>query len=552
MRRLSIAVLLLVLLTACVAAGCGTSGNTTSTAAVTSSSATALTTSSTVSSTASTGPETTAGDTSSTAAAEQPKYGGTARILMQPLIQNACGLPWELWGPQFVFDQFAMDPLFLGNAKGEMVPWLAKSYELAADKMSVTIVLNQGIKFHDGSDLNADVVKWNLDQYMAAGVVVNWKSIEVVDPYTVKIDFSTWTNINLAQLQNGCWIISKDNYDKNGKDYARDHPCGTGPFEFVSYQNNVKMVLKKNPNYWVKGRPYLDGLELDFVADPMTQSAMMQAGEAELIGQQFLNKQAQDLKDKGIIIEANITSTNCLVPDAGNADSPYKDLKVREAVDYAIDRGAVADAFSFGFWKEQNQVPGPDSTIFNPNFTLGRKYDPEKAKQLLAEAGYPDGFQTKLIYPQGMVADDYAAAVQQMLQAVGIKASLVKSMNAAKENEDMSTIHNNLAIQAVDSISGSWNRCFQYTFMSPAAGASNAHWLKSPEWVALADKSLASTTEEVSLAQAVSDQWVKEASVIPVGCGGIGWAHASYVKDAGYFTRGYSAWIKSWEMWLDK
>jgi len=243
MRRLSIAVLLLVLLTACVAAGCGTSGNTTSTAAVTSSSATALTTSSTVSSTASTGPETTAGDTSSTAAAEQPKYGGTARILMQPLIQNACGLPWELWGPHFVFDQFAMDPLFLGNAKGEMVPWLAKSYELAADKMSVTIVLNQGIKFHDGSDLNADVVKWNLDQYMAAGVVVNWKSIEVVDPYTVKIDFSTWTNINLAQLQNGCWIISKDNYDKNGKDYARDHPCGTGPFVFVSYQNNVKMVL---------------------------------------------------------------------------------------------------------------------------------------------------------------------------------------------------------------------------------------------------------------------------------------------------------------------
>ena len=549
MKRASIALVLLVLLTCCLlAAGCGNSQEaTTTTAAPASSTTTAAAPVTTAPPTTAATPSTAA--TTTTAAAVTPKTGGTLRVILGPDLQNAGGLPWELWGPQMMAGQFMLESLFVGSLTGEFEPGLAKDYKLADDQLSVTITLNQGIKFHDGSDFNADVVKWNLEQYMKAGQAPAFKAVTVVDPYTVKIDFNYWANTNLVGLRDGLWMVSEANYVKNGEEYARNNPCGTGPFMFKSFENAVKMEMVKNPNYWQTGKPYLDGVEILFVADDNTKAAMLQAGEADVIGSQGLNKQAKDLKDAGFVIETYLPDVWAIQPDAGNADSPYKDQKVREAVEYAIDRSSLADAFGYGFWTTVNQIPGPDASIYNQNPPLVRDYDPAKAKQLLAEAGYPNGFKTTLLMLQ-FASKDQVVAVQAMLKEVGIDAALVIPEGPVKFNEATNTTHNILAWSPVDALSGSWNQGFWYSFMFDGSG--NKNWLRSKEWVDLFNKSMASPKEDPALAQAVSDQWTKEASVIPVTRAGNGWAHATYVMDAGWFSRSFSPWIRPWNIWLNK
>jgi peptide/nickel transport system substrate-binding protein len=545
MKRLSIALAVLMLFTVClVAAGCGADETTTTTAAQPATTAPPTTGPATTATTAATAPAST-----DTSAAAGPKSGGTLRVILSPDLQNAGGLPWELWGPQMMAGQFILESLFVGTPKGDFEPGLAKEYKLADDLSSITITLNQGIKFHDGSDFNADVVKWNFEQYMKAGQAPSFKAVTVVDPYTIKVDFNFWANTNLVSFRDGLWIISEQNYEKNGEEYARANPCGTGPFKFVSFENAVKMEMTKNENYWQAGKPYLDAVEILFVQDEQTKSAMLQAGEADCIGNQGLNKSAKDLKDAGFVIETWKPECWAIQPDAGNADSPYKDQKVREAVEYAIDRQALADAFGYGFWEAVDQIPGPDASIYNPNPPLVRNYDPEKAKQLLTEAGYPNGFKTSLVMLQ-FANQDQVVAVQAMLAEVGIDAELVIPEGPIKFNEATNTMHNILAWSPVDALSGSWNQGFWYSFMFEGSG--NKNWLRSPEWVELYNKSRAAPKEEIALDQAVTDQWTKEASVIPVTRGGNGWAHATYVMDGGWFSRSFSPWIKPWNIWLDK
>jgi peptide/nickel transport system substrate-binding protein len=544
MKRLSIALVVLVLLGAfLVAAACGSEEATTTTTAA----STPVTT--TPSTTAAASPDTTTSVSTDSTVAGAPKSGGTLRVILGPDLQNPGGLPWELWGPQTLITQFMMESLFFGTPSGEFEPGLAESYVLADDLTSITIKLRQGVTFHDGSDFNADVCKWNLERWMEAGQAPSFKTVTVVDLYTVKVDFSSWSNLNLVGLRDGLWMVSKANYEKNGEEYARSNPCGTGPFVFKSFENAVKMEMTKNPNYWQDGRPYLDGVEILFVTDEQTKSAMLQAGEADCIGNQGLNKSAKDLQAAGFIVEGYLPDVWAIQPDAGNADSPFKDQKVREAVEYAIDREALADAFGYGFWTAVNQIPGPDATTYNANPALVRNYDPEKAKQLLTEAGYPNGFKTTLLMLM-FANQDEGVAVQAMLGDVGIQAELVIPEGPIKFNEASNTMHNILAWSPVDATNGSWNYGFWNLFMFEGSG--NQNWLRSPEWVALYDKSLASPTEDPALAKAVTDQMTKEASVIPVARAGNGWAHATYVKDGGWFSRSFAPWIRSWNVWLDK
>ncbi len=166
MKRLSILLALLMLVTiGLVAVGCGGDDTATTTTAMQASSTTAAVST-----------DTTAVAETTTTVAAGPKTGGTLRVILGPDIQNAGGLPWELWGSQMMAGQFMLESLFVGTPTGEFEPGLAKSYELADDLMSITIELNQGIKFHDGSDFNADVVKWNFEKYMAAGMAPTLQS----------------------------------------------------------------------------------------------------------------------------------------------------------------------------------------------------------------------------------------------------------------------------------------------------------------------------------------------------------------------------------------
>ena len=125
----------------------------------------------------------------------------------------------------------------------------------------------------------------------------------------------------------------------------------------------------------------MDGTEIIYIVDETTQKAAMQTGEADMVSVNA-DKLAANLRDAGLAVERVLTQTAVLIPDSVNPDSPWSKQKVREAAEYAINREAMAKALSYGFWSATYQIPSPGLPAYNPNFTLGRKYDQGKGEAI--------------------------------------------------------------------------------------------------------------------------------------------------------------------------
>jgi peptide/nickel transport system substrate-binding protein len=145
---------------------------------------------------------------------------------------------------------------------------MASSYDIAPDKLSVTFHLRKGIKFHDGTELNAEAVKFSYDAQIENNKVPFWESVEDIDEYTVKVNFKSWNNVIISTFgDTGTgMIVSPTAVKENGLEWAKLNPVGTGPFKFESYVQDSKMILTKNDDYWEEGQPYLDGIEYYFSA----------------------------------------------------------------------------------------------------------------------------------------------------------------------------------------------------------------------------------------------------------------------------------------------
>ncbi len=540
-------VLLVVLLSVSFLVGCGDNPPATTTTSTTTSTTQTTTTSSTTTSATGTA-TTTATTTTSATSPDADKYGGTLKIMLIAGPQTPGGVPSEIFGPDATSAQFCMEPLLRGDKSGNAIPWLAESYKLADDRLSITFTLRKGIKFHDGTELNAEVAKWNLDNYIASPTNQYWASSEVIDAYTVKVNFRMWVNTIISSFTgNAAWMVSKDAYDKNGIDWARNNPVGTGPFMFKSFQRDESYKYVRNPNYWVEGKPYLDAVEVLFVADSMTQKAAMQSGEAHML-QTEAGKLAKDLQTVGFQTIFKLVTVYSLMPDTAHPESPFANQAVREAVEYAINREAIANAFSYGFWEAQYQIPYPDSPAFNPNFNA-RKYDPEKAKELLAEAGYPDGFTTTILNNPSIIDRNIAVALQSNLDAIGITAELSYPANMGKFIGDTNSLTNILVMQPV---MGAANYNSTWMFFLGQNAMWNKNWLPTPEFVALKDASNTAPVADADLIRAATDQLSKEASVIPFMLAGLGWIMQSAVMDTGFDQSPSTDSIRSEQIWLMK
>jgi len=220
-------------------------------------------------------------------------------------------------------------------------------------------------------------------------------------------------------------MVSPTAYEKKGTEWAKWNPVGTGPFKLVSYERGSKLKFTRWDGYWQKGKPYLDGVEYIFIRDPMTQQAAMRATGEEKV--QVLcvtsGEQAAMMKAQGFEVLTMSIGPVSLIPDSKNSDSPLSNKKVRQAISYAINREAIVKARGFGFWKVANQIPSPGQLGYVKNLELGQ-YDPKKAKQLLTEAGFPNGFKIKIIVMPAMVDRDAMVAVQRFLGEVGIQVEL--------------------------------------------------------------------------------------------------------------------------------
>jgi peptide/nickel transport system substrate-binding protein len=534
--------LTILLLTSIIFAGCG--GSTTTSKTTTTATSTAVTSTTTKTSTTT---------TATTTPTVTPKRGGTLRLIYDSSPTGVIGYPVEIMGDGGFAPQLCIEGLLKESNKGEFTPWLAESYQLADDRTSMTYKLRKGVKFHDGSDFNATVVKWNLENVMAAKQAPNWASVDIIDDYTVRI--------NLSKFQNTMWsgfnasIISKSAFDKNGLDWVRQNPVGTGPYKFVSYEKDATFTGIKNPDYWKPGAdgkqlPYLDEVKISFIPDSVTQESAMQAGEADMLVIKHGSKVASDLEALGLIVKSAASDTSVLIPDTANPDSPWANQKVREAVEYAINREAIATGMGYGYWKPAYQIPGSADLPYDPNFSLARKYDVEKAKQLLTEAGYPDGFTTTIIAAPASLNADIPVAVQGYLAKIGIKVD-IEYPDAGKFTTDywLGKWQNGAVYEPV---AGFPNYMTIFAVLFNPTTNWHPSWLRTPEYQAAYNAALDAPLPDTKLMKAVTDVITQYALLIPINEGGRGWVYQKYVMDAGVLETNLAPYLKLYQTWLNK
>ena len=281
-------------------------------------------------------------------------------------------------------------------------PRLAESWDISPDGTVYTFKLRQGVKFHNGKVLDADDVKYSLERVLdpkvgssGRGDLVMIKQIDVVDKNTIKITLSDPTGpflVNLAGRYNA--IIPKDSAPTG--DTLRRTAIGTGPFMVDEFVPAQRLALKKNPDYWEKGKPYLDKLVIQVVPDEQTSIAGLRAGTVDAVGIEDAKNFLLVKDDKNLVS----TRTPAIKIDAlelpGDID-PVNDPKVRLAILLALDKPAIMQAGIMGLGQVVGGMPpAMKSWALGVDQLPNQKRDVAKAKQLLAEAGHPNGFDLKL------------------------------------------------------------------------------------------------------------------------------------------------------------
>ena len=304
---------------------------------------------------------------------------------------------------------------------------LAESYTASQDGLTYTIKLRKDVQFHDGTPFNAAAVKAVFDRVTDPenklkryGLFANIAKTEAVDDhtarFTLKKPFSAFIN-QLGHPSSG--MISPAALAKYGRD-IKFHPVGTGPFMFVEWKQPDYMKVEKNPHYWKKGYPKIDGILWKCVPDSNTRTAMIQTGEANYIS--VPAEHAQNLQQNpklDVIIGPGISTYYVSI---NTYAKPYDDVRVRQALNYAVNKEALAKAIFYG---HATPLQGPVPANIQYGTNVGSyPFDLAKAKKLLAEAGHPNGFETELWGFNDSSSTKAMQFIQQQLSQVGIKARI--------------------------------------------------------------------------------------------------------------------------------
>jgi peptide/nickel transport system substrate-binding protein len=415
-KRIVFLILALVLTFVIVLAGCG--GPTTTTPAATSKTP-AVT---------STPPA-----TSKTPTAGQPVSGGTLRIISGIIPKNLG------YGPEKApSDAFYMLPVLehlceWGPDSGKLVPVLATSWDADHTANTITWHLRKDVKFTDGTPFNAEAVRWNFQlaidtSTLTAGQKID--SLEVKDENTLvmhmkSFDWQTVQNYGLLQpisptayLTAGGTIPSGSDNEKS-KAWARGNAVGTGPFTVSEWVRDDHITFVKNPNYWQPGKPYLDKMIMRMITDSTVASASLQAGEADIWNDTSSVQDIKNLQDKGFKINWGPGMFNVLLISSANPNNPLSNVKVREAIEYALDRPTMAQTLGQGLYEPFTQMASKTW----PGYVQGydpRPFNTAKAKQLLADAGHPNGLTLKVLAGSMGNINDVMALFVHYLGLAGI------------------------------------------------------------------------------------------------------------------------------------
>jgi peptide/nickel transport system substrate-binding protein len=326
-----------------------------------------------------------------------------------------------------IFGMF--DALTRFNEKGELEAALATEWT-SINETTWRFKLRQGVKFHNGDDFKADSVKFTFDRatnpdnkLVITSRVGTVKETKIVDDYTVDV-ITKAPDPLLPKTLSVVMIVPAGYFQKVGDKQFALKPVGTGAFEFAEFVNGDHFTLKASDKSW-RGKPKVSEVQIKIIPEASTRMSALQTGEVD-IAHNLPTDKLDQLKKEGIsVITANLGRTASIIVDPLK-DSPLKDVRVRQAIQYAVDREALVKAVMNGLGRPADgQMTGPDGFGHNPNVTA-YPYDPVKAKQLLTDAGFPNGFTVKFDTPSGININDKetAEAVAGYLLKVGIKAEV--------------------------------------------------------------------------------------------------------------------------------
>jgi peptide/nickel transport system substrate-binding protein len=307
-----------------------------------------------------------------------------------------------------------------------LAPSLAESYEMAPDYKSATFKLRPGIKFHDGSPVTTEDVKFTFENYRGASAKVlhdKTDSVELVDDRTIRFHFKDpfldFMVLYGSPASGAGWIVPKAYYQKVGPDGFKQTPIGAGPYRFVRQQLGVQIELEAFGEYWRK-TPSVKTLVLKGVPEDSTRAAILQTGEADMtiIPSTLIDTIRRDPRYHFVPTRSAATWLEC-VPD--RPDSPLADIRVRQAISLAVDRKALNDAEMAGMspiggnWIPEEYAGAISRPV--PPFDLA------KARQLLTEAGVASGFDVGNITPLPPYFS-WAERVASQLRAVNIRTGV--------------------------------------------------------------------------------------------------------------------------------
>ncbi|GAA3349101.1 ABC transporter substrate-binding protein [Lysinibacillus sp. FSL M8-0216] len=315
--------------------------------------------------------------------------------------------------------------LMAPETNGSLKEGLAESYEVSEDGLTYTFKIRQGVKFHNGDDLTMDDIQYSFDRLMGknggekmSNNFDNVASTEAPDASTFVIKLKEPNSNFLYSLTaRQSAIIPKSNDGKHN-----ENPIGTGPFAFVKYAPGTNLELKKNDNYWQEGLPYLNKVTFTFQSDDQAAIMSLMANEVDLTSVPW--HRVSEVEGGYNLTHQNNNSS--LIITFNETKAPFDNVKVRQAINYAISKSDIIDSVFAGYAVPLGSNMSPAMGDFQKKGLESMyKRDIEKAKALLAEAGYPDGFKTKItVSSHNDMYSNIAQIAVANLQEIGIDVEI--------------------------------------------------------------------------------------------------------------------------------
>jgi ABC-type transport system substrate-binding protein len=368
--------------------------------------------------------------------AQQPKYGGVLKVAYASdiwrfnLNQGSPAGYESYWVWNNTHNSLVrLDPDF------NIVPDLAEKWDILDDGRIYVFHLRKGVKFHDGTDLNAEAVKFNFDRILDPAIKSYVRpfyepvdKVEAVDDYTLRVvskePFGALLQ-TLAAYAQGVPVGSPTAIKKDGDDWVR-HPVGTGPFIFKDWKPGERVVLERNPNYFKKGLPYLDGIEFHIMRDPLAAVTALRTAAIDLVTRVTVRNVPIVEKVPGIVLRTGPDRAP-VIALVNMRHKPFDDLRVRKAIaGYGIDRAEIARVVYLGKTKPLVSII-PEGVQDYLDLNELYPYDPAKAKALLREAGYDakNPLRYTLVTNNDDIAfADIAAMMKEQLAKVGVEIKI--------------------------------------------------------------------------------------------------------------------------------